>query len=59
MIGGNINDYIDGIDIVIWSRIVLKSDAEIKSNFKSRCSKNLVIDMDLKNKVQEVGGFFD
>lgn len=59
VIGGNINEFVDGTDNVAGCRIVPERDDEIKNYLKSRCPMNLVTVMYRKDKVQEVGGFID
>ena len=59
VVGGLINEFIGEFSNVIGSRMVPRSDEEIKNYMKSRSPMNLVTVMMRKSHLQKVGGYID
>ena len=59
IVGGQITEFVDGIDNMVGQRIVPLDDKNIKEYMKKRCPMNQVTVMFKRKDVQAVGGYID
>lgn len=58
-VGGNIEEFIEDINLPVGKRIVPESDKDIKAFMKHRCPFNQMTVMFRKEDVEAVGGYLD
>lgn len=59
IVGGNIAEFIDGVNNVVGYRLVPQNDADIKQYLKKRCPFNQVTVMLRKSVYLQAGGYID
>ena len=59
IVGGDINEFIGGVDNIVSKRTVPRSNEDIKEYMKKRCAFNHMTVMFKKSSVENAGGYLD